>query len=160
VISSREFYAASRAILNPGGVMMQWVPIGQTLDDFKAHVRSFRNVFRNVIVAAGPGGAGFYLLGSDEPVAFTENAIKTILSRPGIIEDLSGAFDAPERSLDGWAKRIPQLVILTGDQVGAFAGSGPMVTDDRPLPEYFLLRIAFGAWSPDLSADAVRAAVR
>src|SRR5207247_479472 len=41
VISCLEFYQATKARLNPGGVMMQWVPYGQTLDEFKAHVRTF-----------------------------------------------------------------------------------------------------------------------
>jgi hypothetical protein len=40
---------------------------------------------------------------------------------------------------------------LTGAQVASFAGSGPLVTDDRPLPEYFLLRRTFGARSPLVS---------
>src|SRR4051794_26717235 len=48
IISSREFYEAASNRLNPGGVMMQWVPSDQTLANFKTHVRTFRNVFRNV----------------------------------------------------------------------------------------------------------------
>src|SRR5258706_14088054 len=56
VISSREFYTAAKARLNPGGVMMQWIPYGSTLDEFKAHVRTFRDVFPHVIVAFGSGG--------------------------------------------------------------------------------------------------------
>jgi hypothetical protein len=31
-------------------------------------------------------------------------------------------------------------VWISGAEVGPFAGDGPMVTDDRPLSEYFLLR--------------------
>jgi spermidine synthase len=45
VIASREYYVAGRERLSPGGVMMQWVPYGQTLDEFKAHVRTFASVF-------------------------------------------------------------------------------------------------------------------
>jgi spermidine synthase len=157
VISSREFYAAGRAILNSGGVMMQWVPIGQSLDEFRAHVRTFHDIFPNVIVAEGPGGWGFYLLGSDKPIAFSDSAARTILSRRGVVEDLSAAFDSPARSVEAWTQRIQQLVIFTGNEVRAFAGPGPMVTDDRPLPEYFLLRTAFGSSSAPLSAEVVRA---
>ena len=64
VISSLEFYQAAHARLNPGGVMMQWVPYGQTLDEFKAHVRTYNDVFPHVIIAFGPGGYGFFMLGS------------------------------------------------------------------------------------------------
>ena len=68
VISTREFYRASKARLTPDGVMVQWVPYGQTQDEFLAHVRSFMAVFANVRVIAGAGGYGFYVIGSDGPV--------------------------------------------------------------------------------------------
>ena len=48
VISSLEYYQAGQARLNPGGVMMQWVPYGATIDEFLAHIRTFRAVFPNV----------------------------------------------------------------------------------------------------------------
>jgi hypothetical protein len=31
-------------------------------------------------------------------------------------------------------------VWVEGDEVDRFAGTGPLITDDRPLPEYFLIR--------------------
>ena len=67
VISSLEFYQAAKARLNPGGVMMQWIPYGQTIDEFKAHVRTYAAVFPHVIIAFGPGGYGMFMLGSDQP---------------------------------------------------------------------------------------------
>jgi hypothetical protein len=155
VISSLEFYQAARARLNPGGVMMQWVPYGQTLNEFKAHVRTFRDVYANVIVAQGPGGFGFYMLGSDAPIGFDDAAMRTILARPGVVEDLSSAFDSPHETADEWAAHIPQLVRLSGDQVALFAGSGPLITDDHPLPEYFLLRHTLGPRSPRLRPNQV-----
>jgi spermidine synthase len=155
VISSLEFYAAAKARLTPGGVMMQWVPYGQTLDEFKAHVRTFHTVFPNVIVAQGPGGNGFYLLGSDGPLALDQPNILAILARPGVLTDVSSAYDSPRHDAAGWADLIPRLVRLSGDQVGAFAGAGPLVTDDRPFPEYFLLRHLLGAPSPFLNPGLV-----
>lgn len=151
VISSREYYAAGRPRLNPGGVMMQWIPWGQTVDEFKAHVRTFRDVFPNVLIAFGSGGYGLFMLGSDDPVAFDPRDIRAILARPGVTEDLSSAFDSPEHDAAGWAGRIPALVWIAGDAVARFAGDGPLITDDRPLPEYFLLRHAFGPPSPKVS---------
>ena len=71
VISSEEYYRAGRARLNPGGVMMQWLPwSGQSIDEFLAHIRSFRAVFPEVLIAFGPGGYGVYMLGSDAPISF------------------------------------------------------------------------------------------
>jgi spermidine synthase len=57
VISSREFYEAAKARLNPDGIMMQWVPYDQTLDEFKAHVRTLTTSSSNTIVAAGRAGS-------------------------------------------------------------------------------------------------------
>ncbi|MGH2511398.1 MAG: hypothetical protein ACRDGQ_01785, partial [Candidatus Limnocylindrales bacterium] len=104
----------------------------------------------------GPGGNGMYMLGSDQPIAFDPAAIESVLARPGVVEDLSSAVDSPDHDLAGWIAKIPQLVWLQGDQVTRFAGSGPLVTDDHPLPEYFLLRHLFGPASPRLSEALLR----
>ncbi|MGZ8502692.1 MAG: spermine/spermidine synthase domain-containing protein, partial [Candidatus Limnocylindrales bacterium] len=149
VISSREYYAAGKAALNPSGVMMQWVPwSGQTLDEFMAHVRSFRATFPEVLIAFGPGGYGVFMLGSDEPIVFDPAAIDAVLARPGVTEDLSSAYDSPAHDAASWAAQIPSLVWISGADVASVVGDGPLITDDRPLPEYFLLRHAFGARSP------------
>ena len=83
VISSLEYYQAGHARLNPGGIMMQWTPYGSSVDEFKAHLRTFHAVFPHVLIAFGPGGYGFYLFGSDQPMAFDDAAIDEILARPG-----------------------------------------------------------------------------
>jgi hypothetical protein len=108
-----------------------------------------------MIVAFGPGGYGFFLLGSDEPMDFTDTAIREVLARPGILEDISSAYDSPESTVDGWATRIPSLVWITDGEVAQFTGPGPLITDDQPLPEYFLLRRAFGDSSPRLTPSAL-----
>ncbi|HMA20596.1 MAG TPA: hypothetical protein VKO87_07310, partial [Gemmatimonadaceae bacterium] len=155
IISSREFYEASRRRLTPGGVMMQWVPWGQSLADFKHHVRTFRSVFTNVIVATGPGGNGFYLLGSDSAVLLAPDAIRSVLARPEVLADISSAYDSPAHDMDTWLAAVPGLIRLKPDEILKFAGPGPLITDDRPLPEYFLIRWARGdeTW---LNPDGIR----
>ncbi len=148
VISSLEYYQAGRTHLNPGGVMMQWTPYGGSVDEFRAHLRTFDSVFTHVLIAFGPGGYGFFLFGSDEPLAFSDGPIRDILSRPGVLEEISSAYDSPESTVGGWLARINGLVWIADDEVSAFTGDGPLITDDRPLPEYFLLRRLFGASSP------------
>jgi hypothetical protein len=95
------------------------------------------------------------MLGSASPLAFDAATIRSILERPGIVADLSAAYDAPVSTLDDWATTIPGLVRLSGAMVERFAGDGPLITDDRPLPEYFLLRQTFGAQSPDLTPQSL-----
>jgi hypothetical protein len=61
-----------------------------------------------------------------------------------VLEDISSAYDSPQSTLEGWASFIPSLVTVRSDQVAARGGVGPLITDDRPLPEYVLLRRLFG----------------
>jgi hypothetical protein len=64
----------------------------------------------------------------------------SILARPGVLDDISSAFDSPESTVDGWLAEIERQTWLVDDELRSYAGDGPMVTDDRPRPEYFLLR--------------------
>lgn len=158
VLYSREFYAAAKARLAPNGVMMEWMPYDQSVDEFRAHVRTFRDVFPNVTLALGTRPHGVFMLGSDGPVTLTDQGIREVLARPGVTEDLSSAPDAPVKTADAWARLIPTLVWLQGDDVAKFGGSGPVITDDRPLTEYYQLRHLFGPPSPRMSDESLRAA--
>ena len=158
VISSREYYEAGRAHLNPGGVMMQWIPYGQTINEYKAHLRAFHAVYPEITIVFGAGGYGTYVLGSDRPIAFAPDAIRAVLVRPGLLADISGAFDSPTRTVEGWVAKIAQLTWISGDQVTAFVGDGPEVTDDRPLSEYFLIRRIMGDGSQRATPSALRSA--
>jgi len=128
--------------------MMQWVPYGGPADDFRDSIRTFAAVFPEVAMVKGPGGYGAYMLGSSKPIAFDEANARAVLARPGVLEDISSAYDSPATTVDGWLAIIARQRWLTGDAVGAYVGPGPLVTDDRPRPEYFLLRRLFGDGLP------------
>ena len=144
VISSLEYYQAGHDHLTPGGVMMQWVPFGAPDADFKEHVRTYASVFPNVAVIRGAGGYGAYMLGSDEPLAFEPDVIRAVLARPGVLQDISSAYDSPATSVEDWVSVIARQQWLAGAAVTDYAGNGPLITDDHPRPEYFLLRRLFG----------------
>jgi predicted membrane-bound spermidine synthase len=144
VISSYEYYQAGRDHLVPGGMMMQWTPWASSWDDFYDHVRTFAAVFPNVMLVKGAGGYGAYMMGSMEPFSLDEANIREVLARPGILEDISSAYDSPATTVDAWVDVIARQTWLTGDQVAAATGDGPLITDDLPRPEYFLLRRLFG----------------
>ena len=125
--------------------MMQWVPYGGPLDEFKDHIRTFASVFPEVTLVSGPGGYGVYMLGSSQPITFDEAAIREVLARPGVLEDISSAYDSPAKTVDDWVEVIPQPDLA--DRRRRRQGvrrPGPLITDDRPRPEYFLLRRLFG----------------
>jgi spermidine synthase len=147
VISSKEYYEAGRDHLTEGGIMMQWVPYGPPPAEFAEHIRTFAAVFPNVTLVRGAGGYGIYMLGSSEPITFGEADARTILARPGVLDDISSAFDSPAKTVDDWIGVIARQTWMSGDAVRTFAGPGPLITDDRPRPEYFLLRRLFGTGS-------------
>jgi spermidine synthase len=148
VISSKEYYEAGRDHLTKDGIMMQWVPYGPGPADFADHLRTFAAVFPHVVMIKGPGGYGMHMLGSTAPITFGEAETREILGRPGVLADISDAFDAPAKTIDGWIAVIRQQTWVADDAMRAFAGPGPLITDDRPRPEYFLLRRLFGYGVP------------
>ena len=144
VISSLEYYQAGHDHLTRGGVMMQWVPFGAPEEDFKEHIRTFSSVFPNTTVIRGAGGFGAYMLGSEEPLSFGPEAIRTVLGKPGVLEDISSAYDSPASTIEDWVGVIARQTWMEGPAVAAYAGEGPLITDDHPRPEYFLLRRSIG----------------
>lgn len=140
VISSLEYYEAGRDHLTDRGVMMQWTPYGSPESELKEHIRTFAAVFPHVVAVRGSGGYGFYMLGAMDPLTLDPAIARTILTRPGVLNDISSAYDSPETTIDGWIGEIERQTWLVDDQLRAYMGDGPLITDDHPRPEYFLLR--------------------
>ena len=120
--------------------MMQWTPFGTTDPELKDHIRTFTTVFPYVTAIRGPGGFGFYMLGSDEPVDIDPTIARQVLERPGILADISSAYDSPASTIDDWLAIFDRQAWWKDDALRAYAGPGPLITDDQPRPEYFLLR--------------------
>ena len=113
VISSKEYYEAGRDHLTPNGIMMQWLPYGGTADEFQDHIRTFAAVFPEVTLVKGAGGYGIYMLGSASPIAFDEANIREVLARPGVLEDISSAYDSPATTVDDWVDVIERQTWMT-----------------------------------------------
>jgi len=159
VLYSQEFYEASAGRLTDGGVMMEWMPYDQTVDEFRAHVQTFRSVFPNVMIALAPLNGGVYMLGSTGSVALEPaNVAQVLAARPAIVDDLMATPDNPVKDPAGWAARIDGMPWISGGQVAAFAGNAPVITDDRPITEYFILRYLFAPPSPRMNRPDLLAA--
>ena len=105
--------------------MMQWTPFGTTESDLKEHIRTFASVFPHVLAIRGPGGYGFYMLGSLQPVAIDPGAIPPVLERPGVLADISSAYDSPTTTIDGWTQVIEDHIWMADDALRQYAGLGP-----------------------------------
>ena len=111
VISSLEYYQAGHARLNPGGVMMQWTPYGSTVDEFKAHLRTFSAVFPHVIIRSGRAATASTCSARDEPMTLDDANIDEVLARPGILDEISSAYDSPAIDRRRVAEPPPQPVL-------------------------------------------------
>jgi hypothetical protein len=91
-----------------------------------------------------PGKHGLYMMGSDAPITFNDDAIRKYVGNDQTMADLRAMPDQPAKvhDADGWVQAIKASEWLVDDQVDAFVGKGPLITDDRPRSEYFLWRRA------------------
>ena len=143
VLYTREFLTEGKARLRPGGTFMLWMPYALPMDDFKDHVRTFADVFGHVSLVLSPGRHGVFMFGSDAPLEFTEQNIRQVLGAPDAIADLNDVPDHRRTDADGWVDIVQHAQWLSDDQLRAFVGPGPEITDDRPRSEYFLWRRTF-----------------
>ena len=140
VLYTQEFMSQSRARLNPGGIVMLWMPYQVPLADFKDHARTFRSAFRHTELVFSLGHFGVYMIGSDDPLNLDPGRLDRLLSTPAALADLGDAPDLPNPV--GLAGRVIDKQWLLDAGVDAFVGGGPLITDDHPRSEYYLWRRA------------------
>jgi spermidine synthase len=137
VLLTQEFYQEAAQRLTADGVFATYIPIQESRLE-KMILRTIRPEFRHMSVVHNPKHNGTYIMGSQAPINFTEPAIRAVFGSKTAQADLAGAPDFPVRSAAQWVSIIRHSVWLTDNQVNAYAGTGPVITDDHPLTEYFL----------------------
>lgn len=157
VLYTSDFFAEARARLKPGGVFLLWLPYLATLDEFKMHLRTFRSAFPHVKVVLSPSGNGAYMLGSNAPLVFDAAYLASLLGSPSAQADFATAPDDPHLDGAGWANAIQSDDWITDSAVDAFVGNGPVITDDHPVSEYFLIRALTATDHASVSNQRLRA---
>jgi spermidine synthase len=114
-----------RRVLKPGGIVVQWV--AGTDAEYKIIARTFLSVFPDVTVWRD----GTLLVGSVGPLRLRRADFQWKLQVPGRAQ---GAADLGVETFDALLKEYR----AGPDELRAFVGDGPVLTDDRPLVEYFL----------------------
>jgi len=141
VLLTQEFYQEASQRLTPGGLLTTWVPL-QVAPLEKMILRTFRTVFPHMTVVYEPHRhpGGVYVLGSQAPITFSPAEIRAVFGGPAERADLLSSPDYPgQYSVAQWVSVIRHGVWLADNQVNAYTGAGPLLTDDHPLTEYFLL---------------------
>jgi spermidine synthase len=116
---SREYFELVRRSLNDGGLVMQWNG-AESATEYKLLLRTFLSVFPHTTLWADGG----LMLGSTKP--FT-------ISRTN--------YDARRQTFEQfpWDLATLKRIYSAGpEEARAFAGEGPILSDDRPVIEYFL----------------------
>jgi spermidine synthase len=122
---STEYFRLMRGVLNKGGMVMQWV--AGTEAEYKAIVRTFLSVFPETTAWIDGG----LLLGTVEPLRLRRSDFDWKLQAPGRAQGLK------DLGIDSFDKLLAAFT-AGPDDLRAFVGDGPVLTDDRPLAEYFL----------------------
>jgi spermidine synthase len=143
LLYSKEFYAAIRRRLAPGGILQQWLPTGDAV--IQASVaRALQQSFPYVRVFHSLDNRGFHFLASDRPIA--QRSAQELADR------------LPERAVQDlleWgpaASAAQQFSIILSrelslDQLTSPAPWAPALQDDHPENEYFFLR-QYLHWRP------------
>lgn len=129
---SREFFELTKSRLTPGGVVCLWFPEGTEVE-VKSLLATFVSVFPHATIWNGPGGWGWYLIATLEPLA-TERfrlRLREVYKNPVLAGDLA-EFD----SLVGAPEDVERLYRWNADQVRSVTAGARLITDDYPLTEF------------------------
>ena len=122
---SREYFQRVRDRLRPGGLVLQWV--GQREETaYKLIARTFVDVFPEATAWVN----GTLLVGTVGPLTISRAAFERQLADPDTRAALAAVDLHTFDDLASWYSAGPATL-------RAFVGPGPVLTDDRPLVEYF-----------------------
>jgi spermidine synthase len=141
LLYSREFYEIVKQHLAPGGILETWYPasqgdfataasIAKALSDSFPHVRAFFSV----------DSFGIHFLASMEPMPMRSSA--TLASRLPSAAAADFVEWGPEADVQKQFQRILERQVPIANIV-ALAPHAPLLRDDEPINEYYLLRSWF-----------------
>lgn len=124
LLYSREYFSLVRRALAPNGIALQWIG-HRAPAEYTLIMRTFLDVF--------PHATLWYdatlLVGAHQPLRLDAKAIERLRREPQTREALDAVGLASFEVLCQWYTAGPE-------QMRAFVGPGPVLTDDRPLVEY------------------------
>lgn len=121
---SKQYFELVRKALAPGGMVLQWLG-SETEADYKLIMRTFLSVFPETTL----WGDHSLMAGTLEPYTLSASALEARRQDP--------AF----RKVFDWDLRTLRRLYVAGPQaLASFVGPGELLSDDRPITEYFLSR--------------------
>jgi spermidine synthase len=125
-----DFYELCRRRSSPGAVVAQWLPLhGQSLASAHMTARTFAAAFPHVMLWL-PSVRDAVLIGSDAPLRLDAQRWTAAYANPGTRANLEQAFfETPTALLSTY--------LLDREGIELWAADAPVVTDERPLIEFF-----------------------
>lgn len=144
LLYSTEFYRVALSHLRPGGILEQWLPGGDATVT-SAFAQSLRHSFQDVRVFGSMEGWGYHFMASASPMA--RYPVSTLAGRlpPAAARDLiewGPTLNVESQFQTVFGRERPIQDLIREDP------SAPLLTDDRPVNEYFLLRRIAARWAP------------
>ena len=138
LLYSEDFYSVVRQHLRPGGILQQWLPVGDRAD-VTAVTRALSDSFTSVRVFAHGGNWGFHFLASDQPLP--SRTARELAQRlpPAAASDLV-EWD-PDHNPEARFAHLLQNELPVKELL-SLSPRTPALSDDRPINEYYLLRIS------------------
>jgi spermidine synthase len=119
---AKEYFRLVRAALAENGLVLQWNG-AETMTPYKMIMRTFIDVFPNTTL----WGDGSLMLGSVKPFEFSRRGYEQRRADPRF------------RELFDWDLEMIRKNYIAGpEDLGRWVGEGPLLSDDKPLIEYFL----------------------
>jgi len=149
---TREFYEDTLAHLAPDGVMMQWIPSGESpLDEERRLFRAFSDVFPQVSAWQQLGSGSVLLIGTRETLAIDYQRLRSRFEQESVLRDmkLSGV-----RNVD----HLLSYLIFDDVAFREFGADVTPVTDDQTvldftMPRYLGSGFGLGSFSTNVMQD-------
>ena len=142
VLYTKEFYELCKSRLNPGGLMVQWLPLHWLApQDYRTLLRTFKQVFPHASLWFT--NSYTIMVGTPEKLAIDCTRMMKHLGEEAVQRDLDPLSMGDAASLLGF--------FLMGEgQIDKFLSKGDINTDDQPLVEFSAHR-SFGLETTSLN---------
>lgn len=124
-LNSVEYFRLVRGALKDDGVALHWNG-GATDTEYKLILRAFVEVFPEATL----WGDGSLMVGSSQPMTLSRSRVEAMLADPALRE-LLGLMNVTE------VDHLVKMFRAGPDDIRAFLGQGVLLSDDRPLLEYY-----------------------
>jgi hypothetical protein len=131
---TQEFYEIVREHLNPGGILVQWLPTGQLSDADRGHlIRAFTEAFPNVTIWQELIGPVLLLMGTLEPLSVDVDEVERRLKADAMKGDVA-TMRTPT------AEHFLSFFLLGEESTRKLAAEYEPVRDDRTIVDYSIPR--------------------